>query len=97
MVAFNPLRHIVAAMAGGTLLAFASIAGAQDVAPTHLAAARAAVASIHATDSMDSILPQANVLLKQELIQKNPDREPDILTFTDEETLKLAERRGDLE
>ena len=47
--------------------------------------------------SMDSILPQANQMLKVELIQKNPDMESDIVRIVDEETLAIAPRRGDLE
>jgi hypothetical protein len=36
-------------------------------------------------------------LLKVELIQKNPDLEAEIVRITDEETIALAPRRGDLE
>jgi hypothetical protein len=93
---FRP-RHVLAAVASAALFAGISVASAQEITEAHLKAARAAVSSIKATDSMDSILPQANQLLKVELIQKNPDLEADIVRITDEETLALAPRRGDLE
>lgn len=98
MVAFNHRSFLAAvALSSAAFVAGLTLASAQEIADSHIKAARAAITSIHATDSMDSILPQANVLLKQELIQKNPDREADIITLTDEETIKLAARRGDLE
>ena len=97
MVAINRSLFAALALSGAAFVAGLAPASAQEIAESHLKAARAAITSIHATDSMDAILPQANVLLKQELIQKNPDREADIIQMTDEETLKLAARRGDLE
>lgn len=97
MVAINRSLFAALVLSGAAFVAGLAPASAQEIAESHLKAARAAITSIHATDSMDAILPQANVLLKQELIQKNPDREADIIQMTDEETLKLAARRGDLE
>ncbi|SMH45101.1 DUF2059 domain-containing protein [Mesorhizobium australicum] len=97
MVPFNRSRRVVAALATVALLAGASFASAQEISEAHLKAARAAVTSIKATDSMDSILPQANQMLKIELIQKNPNLEEDIVRIVDEETLAIAPRRGDLE
>jgi hypothetical protein len=97
MVSINRPRHILAALVSATLLAGIGSASAQDITDAHLKAARAAVTAIKATDSMDAILPQANQLLKVELIQKNPDLEAEIVRITDEETIALAPRRGDLE
>ena len=65
--------------------------------PSHLKAARAAVAAIRATEDFDRILPQAAAALKQELIQKNPDLQAIIIKTVDEETFALVPRRGDLE
>lgn len=97
MVSIYRPRHAFAALVTVALFAGVGMASAQDITEAHLKAARAAVTSIKATDSMDAILPQANQLLKVELIQKNPDLESEIVRITDEETLALAPRRGDLE
>lgn len=97
MVPFNRSRRVVAALAAVAILAGGSLASAQEISEAHLKAARAAITSIRATDSMDSILPQANQMLKIELIQKNPNLEEDIVRIVDEETLAIAPRRGDLE
>jgi hypothetical protein len=97
MVSINRPRHILAALVSAALLAGLGSASAQEVTEAHLKAARAAVTAIKATDSMDAILPQANQLLKVELIQKNPDMEADIVRIVDEETIAIVPRRGDLE
>ncbi len=97
MVLFTHPRRVIAALATVTMLAGVSLASAQEISESHLKAARAAITSIKATDSMDSILPQANQMLKVELIQKNPNLEEDIVRIVDEETLAIAPRRGDLE
>lgn len=78
-------------------LAFAAPAVAQEVAPSHLKAAHAAVSAIHATDQFDAILPQAANALKDQLIQKNPDMQQVISNTVDEATLAVASRRADLE
>lgn len=97
MASFQYPRRIIVAVAAAAILAGMGSASAQDIPDSHLKAARAAVTSIKATDSMDSILPQANQMLKIELIQKNPNLETEIVRIVDEETLALAPRRGDLE
>ncbi len=97
MISIYRPRPVFAVLVTAALLAGAGIASAQEITETHLKAARAAITSIRATDSMDSILPQANQMLKVELIQKNPDMESDIVRIVDEETLAIAPRRGDLE
>ena len=62
-----------------------------------LAAARAAITAIKATDQFDLILPQAAELLRGEMIQKDPNLEAAISAAVDEEVIKLAARRADLE
>ncbi len=79
------------------LMSFASIASAAEITPEHLAAARAAISAIRATDQFDLILPQAADALKGEMIQKDPNLEATISSAVDEEVLKLASRRADLE
>ena len=85
-------------LAGALMAAMAAVpAPAQDVPPSHLQAARDAIAAIDATRAYDAILPRVAEALKARLIQNNPDLEQEILDFVDEETLALAVRRGDLE
>lgn len=90
---------LAASAAVATLfLALASPASAEEaITDSHLKAARAAVAAIHATEEFDAILPQAAAALKQELIQKNPDLQEIIVKTIDEETIALVPRRADLE
>ena len=75
----------------------APLALAAEITPEHLAAARAAIAAIKATDQFDLILPQAAEALRGEMIQKDPNLEAAISSAVDEEVLKLASRRADLE
>ena len=83
--------------AAALVFAAALPASAQDIAASHLKAARAAISAIGATDGFDGILPQAAAALKAELIQKNPDLADLINATVDEKTLELASRRSDLE
>lgn len=79
------------------LMSFSSHAIAADPTPEHITAARAAIAAIKATDQFDVILPQAAESLKGEMIQKDPNLESTITSAVDEEVVRLAARRGDLE
>ncbi|CAG1004511.1 MAG: DUF2059 domain-containing protein [Rhizobiaceae bacterium] len=89
------VRHLT--FAAATVLALALPASAQDIADSHLKAARTALDALNATDQFDVILPQAAAALKAELIQKNPDLQQAILKIVDEKTLALVARRADLE
>lgn len=91
------IRRFAAVLAASAVVAFAMPAFAQDVAESHLKAAKAAVAAIHATDPFDSILPQAAAALESSLIQKNPDLQELIGTTVSAKALALAPRRADLE
>jgi uncharacterized protein len=79
------------------LVTFSSLAIAADPTPEQMTAARAAIAAIKATDQFDGILPQAAESLKGEMIQKDPNLESTITSAVDEEVIKLAARRADLE
>ena len=68
-----------------------------EVTPAHLAAARAAIKAISATDQFDNLLPNAATQVKSEFIPNNPDKESQISDMVDDRALKLASRRGDLE
>jgi uncharacterized protein len=79
------------------LLGFTAAAHAADATPEQIAAARAAITAIKATDQFDLILPQAADSLRGEMIQKDPNLEAAISAAVDEEVIKLAARRADLE
>jgi hypothetical protein len=70
---------------------------AQEVADTHLKAARAAIDATGATDEFDNIILQLAAALKAQLYQKNPDMQSVISTIVDETAISLAGRRADLE
>jgi len=89
------LRRSTAAVA--TVLMLALPAGAQEIAESHLKAARAAISALGTTAEFDNILPQAAQALKNELINKNPDMVQLISQTVDQKALDLASRRGDLE
>lgn len=91
-------RHFVAAFGALTLsLTFGLPALAQDIAASHLAAARSVLTALNATEEFDVILPSAAQVLKSELIQKNPDLQEAIIEVVDQTAFSLAARRGDLE
>ncbi|RCW86302.1 DUF2059 domain-containing protein [Phyllobacterium bourgognense] len=96
-------RRLIAPLAVLIMLGGFSAAQAQDtntnnnITPSHLAAARAAISAIKATDQFDSILPGVAQQLKGELIQKDPNLESIIGAAVDEQALALAARRADLE
>jgi hypothetical protein len=97
MVLTRSLRGLAIATAATALAAIWLPASAQEISADHLKSARAAVAAINATEAFDGILPSAAAVLKQSLIQKNPDLQEVIVKTVDEKTLALASRRADLE
>ncbi|MGX5803634.1 DUF2059 domain-containing protein [Bradyrhizobium sp. Arg314] len=97
MMLHKRVRRLSMFLAASAVLALSSPVFAQDVSESHLKAARAAVAAIHATDSFDNILPQAAGALQAQLIQKNPDMQELIGKTVTEKALGLASRRADLE
>ena len=90
-------RRVLAVLAASAFLAIAPQASAQEISETHLAAARAAIGAINATDQYDTIIPQAAQALMQELIQQNPDLQELVITTVREKALALSPRRTDLE
>lgn len=88
-------------IAAGALVAFslsaAGVFAADTISDAHLKAARAAMASIKITDPFDNILPTIAQQLKSTLIQGSPNYQDLINETVDEEALKLAARRADLE
>jgi hypothetical protein len=97
MMLHKRVRRLSTLLAVSAVLALSSPAFADDVSESHLKAAHAAVAAIHATDMFDNILPQAAAALEQQLIQKNPDMQELIGKTVSEKAIGLASRRADLE
>lgn len=97
MMLHKRVRRLSTILAASVVLALSSPAFSQDVSESHLKAARAAVAAIHATDPFDNILPQAAAALENQLIQKNPDMQELIGKTVTEKAMALAARRADLE
>ena len=93
----NSSRRLTMLAGAVALLIAAQPASAQDIAESHVDAARSAIAALGATDAFDNILPQAAQALKTELIRKNPDLQADIIDIVDKTAFAMAARRGDLE
>ena len=91
------VRRAAAVLAATAFVAVSSSAVAQEIADTHVKAARAAISAVRATDAYDKILPAGAMALKQQLIQQNPNLEELIISTVDEKTIELAGRRADLE
>lgn len=70
---------------------------AQELAPSHISASKSALAASGATDQFDRILPAIADKVKSDIIGARPDLADVVSLIVDEETLKLAPRRGDLE
>ncbi len=96
MISSATIRYALAG-AAMSLMAFSVQGRAEDISPSHLEAAKVAIAAIHATDDFDKILPQAAENLKTQLIERNPNLSDLISNTVDEQTLALANRRGKLE
>ncbi len=91
------VRKTATVLAASIFVAFSSSVMAQEITEGHLKAARAAVSAVKATDAYDNILPAANIALKQQLIQQNPDLQEMIIASVDRQTLEMVSRRADLE
>lgn len=90
-------RNIVFAVSTSAMLAFSPAYAQDDISDEHLAQAREALTAIGATNDFDSVLPATAFALKEQLVQKDPNLIDLISEIVDEETIKLAPRRGDIE
>ncbi|PZU83338.1 MAG: hypothetical protein DI528_17210 [Shinella sp.] len=97
MIKFSGLSRVasVALIAGSMMLA--DSAKAQEVPAEHLQAARAAISSLGVTNRFDNILPNIMDRLVAQLIQAYPNLQDEISKKVEEEALKIAPRRADLE
>ncbi|TPW31189.1 DUF2059 domain-containing protein [Pararhizobium mangrovi] len=98
MTPFFRRGGLVTASFAVAMLALSSAAPAQD-APSkeQLDAARNAIDALNATDRFDAILPNAAAQIKHSFIQAEPNYENQITKTVDDQALKLAPRRADLE
>ncbi|MCO5730009.1 DUF2059 domain-containing protein [Rhizobium sp. SSA_523] len=78
-------------------MGFGASAGAQDITPEHLKAARDVISSLNATARYDDILPNLAERLKNEYTLASPNYVDQINKAVDEQALALAPRRADLE
>lgn len=97
MIPATGFRRLIAPFSALVLMSGIHAASAQEISAAHLDAARAAIASIGATEQFDEILPSAARALKGELIQKDPNLEALITKTVDDKAIALAARRADLE
>ncbi|MCB1438163.1 MAG: DUF2059 domain-containing protein [Nitratireductor sp.] len=84
----------------GFLVVAAAMPGpavAQDISASHLAAAEKTLAVTGTSRKFDSILLQMSQSAKADLISNRPDKDAEITAIVDEQALKLAPRRADLE
>ena len=76
---------------------FVQTATAQTISESHEAAAREALAASGASQPFDDILLRLGARVKDQLVNARPELADQIGPMVDEETIKLAPRRGDLE
>lgn len=98
MISFTGMSRFasIAVIAGSVMLGAVS-AKAQDVPAEHLQAARDAITALGVTNRFDAILPSIMDRLTAQLIQAYPNLQDVISAKVEEEALKLAARRADLE
>ncbi|QLF70728.1 DUF2059 domain-containing protein [Peteryoungia desertarenae] len=98
MISFTRLSRMASvAFVAGSVLFGAASAQAQEVSAEHLQASRSAIAALGVTDRFDAILPSIMDQLTVQLIQAYPNLEDKISDTVNEQALKLAARRADLE
>jgi hypothetical protein len=94
--------HTIGRFAMGAVIVIgmsATSAFAAETTPSasHLKAARSAMSAIGITNPFDNLLPTISMQLKATLIQGSPNYEALINDTVDEQALKIAPRRADLE
>lgn len=97
MVQPNYLKSLLAGATLAVWTMMSPIAKAQDITDSHLQAAKDAILALQVTKTFDNILPVASERLKVSIIQSNPNFSDEISLTVDDEAIKLAPRRADLE
>jgi uncharacterized protein len=80
-----------------TAMVAAAPGRADDVTPSHLAAALEAVHSAKASKGFDNVLPLLSEKVQDEIIRLRPDLYKQITDVVQQEALKLVARRADLD
>ena len=80
-----------------TAMVSAAPSRADDVTPSHLAAAIEAVHSAKASKGFDNVLPLLSEKVQDQIIRLRPDLYKQITDVVQQEALKLVARRGDLD
>lgn len=96
MMQFSKLGRLAAAAIVVAGLGAGS-AFADDPSPEHIKAARATIAAVGATANFDTILPTIAGQIKEQLIQATPNYEAVITEIVDDQAIKIAARRSNLE
>jgi hypothetical protein len=86
-----------AALVGMALAAGPSLASAQEISASHLAAALDVVKSAKASRGFDNVLPTLAGQVEDRLIRQRPDLHKEVTTAVESAALKLAARRNDLD
>jgi hypothetical protein len=86
-----------AAVVGVALAAAPSLASAQEISASHLAAALDVVKSAKASRGFDNVLPTLATKVEDRLIRVRPDLHKEITAAVESAALKLASRRADLD
>jgi hypothetical protein len=87
---------IAAAVVVATTVAVAP-ASADEITPSHLAAALEAVHSAKASKGFDNVLPLVSEKVEDQLIKVRPDLYKEITDAVQKEALKLVAKRADLD
>jgi hypothetical protein len=85
------------AVVGVALAAGPSLASAQEISSSHLAAALDVVHSAKASRGFDNVLPTLATQVEDRLIRSRPDLHKEIISAVESAALKLAARRADLD
>jgi len=85
------------ALVGIALATGPSLASAQEISASHLAAALDAVKNARGTRGFDSVLPTLAGQVEDRLIRQRPDLHKEVTTAVETAALKLAARRNDLD
>jgi hypothetical protein len=80
-----------------TVMVMAATARADDITPSHMAAALDAVRSAKASKDYDNVLPLLSERVQDEIIRRRPDLYKQISDVVRQEALKLVGRRADLD
>ncbi len=88
---------LIACLGAAVVAAPFSLAAAQEISPSQLAAAERVVKSAPQIGNFDVLLPQTATMMKDQLIGQRPDLYREITQVVDEDAVKLVPRRADLD